>query len=107
MKMSSYIFFIISSVSSSMNSLSAVTWKDMMEWKFYYLPEWKKALITKVLAAGYGIIGIFFAFFFGITPGNVLQVLCKKINQCGFAYKCLHQTCKICLTNNIYIKSFF
>ena len=67
-----YIHF--SSVSSSMNSLSAVTWKDMMEWKFYYLPEWKKALITKLLSAGYGVIAILFAFFVGTMPGNVLQV---------------------------------
>ena len=57
-----------------MNSLPAVTWKDMMEWKFYYLSENKKALITKLLAAGYGVLGIFFAFFFGTTDSNVLQV---------------------------------
>ena len=57
-----------------MNSLSAVTWKDMMEWKFYYLPEWKKAFITKLLAAGYGVVAIAFAFFVGLLPGNVLQV---------------------------------
>ena len=57
-----------------MNSLSAVTWKDMMEPKFYYLAEWKKAAITKLLACGYGILGIFFAFFFGTTSSNVLQV---------------------------------
>ena len=43
------VCYLCSSVSSSMNSLSAVTWKDMMEWKFHYIPEWKKALITKVL----------------------------------------------------------
>jgi len=35
-----------------MTSLSAVTWKDMMEWRFHSLPEWKKAAITKVLGMG-------------------------------------------------------
>ena len=32
-----------------MNSLAAVTWKDMMEWKYQHIAEEKKALITKFL----------------------------------------------------------
>ena len=68
------LYVASSSVSSSMNSLSAIAWKDMMEWKFYHLPEWKKALITKLLSAVFGFIAILFAFFVGTMPGNVLQV---------------------------------
>ena len=57
-----------------MNSLAAVTWKDMLEPHFFYLSESRKALITKVLAGCYGLLGIFFAFFFGTTDSNVMQV---------------------------------
>lgn len=39
----------LSSVSSSMSALSAVAWKDFLEWKFYYIHESRKALITKIL----------------------------------------------------------
>ena len=71
---SNVFFYILSSVSSSMNSLAAVTWKDMLEPHFFYLSESRKALITKALAGCYGLLGIFFAFFFGTTDSNVMQV---------------------------------
>ena len=43
------MFVGFSTLSSSLNSLSAVTWKDMVEWKFKHIPESRKALATKIL----------------------------------------------------------
>ena len=56
-----------------MNSLSAVTWKDMMEWKFHSIPEWKKALITKVLGIIYIII------YFVVIYRTIINILCLHL----------------------------
>ena len=43
------IFSINSSLSSSLNSMAAVAWKDLLESKFGHIKESQKALINKVL----------------------------------------------------------
>ncbi|CAD5116122.1 DgyrCDS5047 [Dimorphilus gyrociliatus] len=63
----------LSSVSSSLNSISAIVWKDILELKFYYLPERKKTIISKVIVVISGIIAIGMAFLAAQLGGHVLQ----------------------------------
>ena len=42
-------FYVDSSISSSLNSLAACCWKDLMEWHWGHMPEHLKALISKGL----------------------------------------------------------
>lgn len=44
--------FVFSSVSSSMNSLSAVTWKDLMEPYLPKMSDFRQSLVTKTLCKG-------------------------------------------------------
>lgn len=62
----------LSTVSSSLSALSAVTWKDLLEWRFKHIPESRKAMITKGLAAVFGLVAIGMAFL-ASQMGNVLQ----------------------------------
>ncbi|CAD5121145.1 DgyrCDS9680 [Dimorphilus gyrociliatus] len=62
----------LSTVSSSLSALSAVAWKDLLEWRFKHIPESRKALVTKFLAAFFGCVAIGMAFL-ASKMGNVLQ----------------------------------
>lgn len=62
----------LSTVSSSLSALSAVAWKDLLEWRFKHIPESRKALVTKFLAAFFGMVAIGMAFL-ASKMGNVLQ----------------------------------
>ena len=42
-------FYFPSTMSSSLNALAAVTWEDMLKWKFHYLSEARKTIVLKVL----------------------------------------------------------
>lgn len=45
-----FVFYILSStVSSTLNSASAVTWQDVLKYFFSHLPEARKTFITKIL----------------------------------------------------------
>lgn len=63
----------LSTLSSSLNSLAAVTWKDLLEWKFHYIPEERKALVNKVLVGIFGVIAVGMAFMAQTLGGHVLQ----------------------------------
>ena len=100
----SHLWLVVSSVSSSMNSLAAVTWKDICESRVKTTSEFRKALFTKCLgktnknkrrwrmwyissvqcrlrsttltvsAFGYGIIGVVLGFLMQVLRGHVMQV---------------------------------
>ena len=38
-----------STASSSLNAMAAVTWEDLLKWKFYYLEEHTQATIAKII----------------------------------------------------------
>ncbi|CAD5121146.1 DgyrCDS9681 [Dimorphilus gyrociliatus] len=63
----------LSTLSSSLNSLAAVTWKDLLEWKFHHIPEERKALANKLLVGVFGIIAVGMAFMAQTLGGHVLQ----------------------------------
>ncbi|KAL3843173.1 hypothetical protein ACJMK2_021124 [Sinanodonta woodiana] len=63
----------LSSISSMMNSLATVTWEDFLKLKFSNVPDERATLITKVLAALYGCIGVGMAFVVERLGGTVLQ----------------------------------
>lgn len=63
----------LSSVSSSLNSISAMVWKDILELKFHYLPENRKTMISKIIVIVAGLISIGMAFMAAELGGHVLQ----------------------------------
>ncbi|ESP00210.1 hypothetical protein LOTGIDRAFT_141180 [Lottia gigantea] len=63
----------LSSVSSMLNSLAAVTWEDFLKLKYSHIPDEKAAVVTKVLAGLYGCIGVGVAFLVKELGGTVLQ----------------------------------
>lgn len=42
-------YFICSTISSTLNSMAAMTWEDLLKWKFYYLSEKAQTTINKVI----------------------------------------------------------
>ncbi|KAK6963818.1 sodium-coupled monocarboxylate transporter 1 [Biomphalaria glabrata] len=64
----------LSSVSSMLNSLSAVTWEDFMKPHMKSTTDARATLITKCLAVVYGAIGIGVAFLVQELGGTVLQI---------------------------------
>ncbi|ELT89215.1 hypothetical protein CAPTEDRAFT_91387 [Capitella teleta] len=66
----------LSSVSSMLNSLAAVTWQDfcLLNKRAQGLSERSATLINKAMSAGYAAIGIGMAFVFSNIGGTVLQM---------------------------------
>ena len=78
----------LSTVSSGLNALAAVTFQDIIQGFFSVKMEEKtKTLVAKVLALGYGIIGYLIVFLVKYLPGvlevsNVIQcIYCKYSNM--------------------------
>ncbi|CAH1790095.1 unnamed protein product [Owenia fusiformis] len=63
----------LSTMSSTLNALSAITWEDMLKWKFDHIPESRKTLINKLMVLIYGAAGIGMAFLAQNLGGTVLQ----------------------------------
>lgn len=63
----------LSSLSSSLNSLSAVTWQDILKYFFKSLSERRKTQVTKVLVAFYGSLAMAVAIGAEKIKGHVLQ----------------------------------
>ncbi|XP_048730498.1 sodium-coupled monocarboxylate transporter 1-like [Ostrea edulis] len=63
----------LSSVSSMLNSLAAVTWEDFLKLKFGYLSESNATIVTRVLVFLFGFLGIGMAFAVKEMGGTVLQ----------------------------------
>ncbi|ELT90106.1 hypothetical protein CAPTEDRAFT_166259 [Capitella teleta] len=64
----------LSSVSSSLGALAAVTWEDMLKWRFGHLDNTRQMLIIKSLVVIYGAAGIGMAFMCQSLGGTVLQM---------------------------------
>ncbi|CAG5134775.1 unnamed protein product, partial [Candidula unifasciata] len=63
----------LSSVSSMLNSLAAVTWEDFLKPSFSEISDSRATRITKVLAVAYGCVGVGLAFLVKELGGTVLQ----------------------------------
>ncbi|XP_070201734.1 sodium-coupled monocarboxylate transporter 1-like isoform X2 [Littorina saxatilis] len=63
----------LSSVSSMMNSLSAVTWEDFLKIRLSHFSDRKAVLVTKLLVLLYGCLGVGLAFLVKELGGTVLQ----------------------------------
>ncbi|XP_050398733.1 sodium-coupled monocarboxylate transporter 1 isoform X1 [Patella vulgata] len=63
----------LSTMSSCLNALAAVTWEDFLKPHFDYLTERKKTYVTKLLVLLYGGAGIGMAFMAKNLGGTVLQ----------------------------------
>lgn len=63
----------LSSVSSMMNSLSAVTWEDFLKMRFSHFSDRRAVIVTKVLVLLYGCLGVGLAFLVKELGGTVLQ----------------------------------
>ncbi|XP_025100792.1 sodium-coupled monocarboxylate transporter 1-like isoform X2 [Pomacea canaliculata] len=63
----------LSSVSSMMNSLAAVTWEDFLKLKLGHLSDETAAKVTKLLVLLYGGLGVGLAFLVKELGGTVLQ----------------------------------
>ncbi|XP_041373436.1 sodium-coupled monocarboxylate transporter 1-like [Gigantopelta aegis] len=63
----------LSSVSSMLNSLAAVTWEDFLKIRYSHISDSKATAITKVLALCYGCVGVGLAFLVAQLGGTVLQ----------------------------------
>ncbi|CAG5130556.1 unnamed protein product, partial [Candidula unifasciata] len=64
----------LSSVSSSLSALSAITWEDILKPHFDKgWSEYKKTVCTKLLVIGYGCLGVGVAFVAELLEGTVLQ----------------------------------
>ncbi|XP_064614404.1 sodium-coupled monocarboxylate transporter 1-like isoform X2 [Liolophura sinensis] len=63
----------LSSISSMLNSLAAVTWEDFLKLKFGHLPDEKVTWVTRGLVVLYGVIGVGVAFLVEQLGGTVLQ----------------------------------
>ncbi|CAG2223180.1 unnamed protein product [Mytilus edulis] len=63
----------MSSISSMLNSLSAVTWEDFLKLKFYKVSDERATFVTKCLVLLFGCLGIGMAFAVSNMGGSVLQ----------------------------------
>ncbi|XP_022310587.1 sodium-coupled monocarboxylate transporter 1-like [Crassostrea virginica] len=63
----------LSSISSMLNSLAAVTWEDFLKLKFSALSERSATKVTRTVAFLYGLLGIGMAFAVKEMGGTVLQ----------------------------------
>ncbi|RUS69991.1 hypothetical protein EGW08_022245 [Elysia chlorotica] len=78
--MSSLFSGALSSISSSLNSLAAVTWEDGL--KPYWdkrLTELKKTVLLKILVAGYGVLAIGMSYVVTFIEGTVIQAAVSLI----------------------------
>ncbi|KAL5006471.1 hypothetical protein ScPMuIL_015277 [Solemya velum] len=64
----------LSSVSSMLNSLAAVTWEDFLKNRFNKTSDEQAAKITKGLAVMFGVLGVAMAFVVERLGGTVLQI---------------------------------
>ena len=65
----------LSTLSSAISALAAVTWKDCIEpYTPQHLKEERKTLITKVLSAVYGVLAIACGLGFSYVEGHVMQM---------------------------------
>ncbi|XP_059145437.1 sodium-coupled monocarboxylate transporter 1-like [Physella acuta] len=64
----------LSSVSSSLNALGAITWEDVLKPRYdHRLTEYQKTLVTKATVAIYGCLAIGVSFLAQTLDGTVLQ----------------------------------
>ncbi|GFO33952.1 sodium-coupled monocarboxylate transporter 1 [Plakobranchus ocellatus] len=72
--MSSLFSGALSSVSSSMNSLAAITWEDALKPHLgRRLTEYKKTVVIKILVAAYGLIAVAISYLMTYVEGTVIQ----------------------------------
>ncbi len=64
----------LSTLSSAISALAAVTWKDVIEPYTPNLKENRKTLITKVLSAVYGVLAMACGLGFSYVEGHVMQM---------------------------------
>lgn len=65
----------VSTISSTLNSMAAMTWEDLLKWKFYYLSEKAQTTINKVIVFVYGAISIGIAFVVRLLGGTFIQIV--------------------------------
>ncbi|CAH1799507.1 unnamed protein product [Owenia fusiformis] len=65
---------VLSTTSSIQSAAAAITWEDLLKWKFGDLPEIKRTYVTKILVVIYGAIGMGMAFLMMQMGGTVIQV---------------------------------
>ncbi|CAC5390249.1 SLC5A8_12 [Mytilus coruscus] len=75
----------LSSLSSNLSSMVAVTWEDVMKPYFKNKSEENKAWITRVLVIVYGVLGIGATFLFKNLKGTVLQASLSFMGAAGGA----------------------
>lgn len=75
----------LSSLSSNLSSMVAVTWEDMMKPLFKNKPEHVKAWMTRFLVLFYGALGIGATFLFRNLKGTVLQASLSFMGAAGGA----------------------
>jgi len=64
----------LSSVSSSLNAMAAITWKDLLEPHWHHLEPEKQALVTKICALVYGALAIAMGFVVELVGGTLIQI---------------------------------
>lgn len=70
----------LSSISSSMNGLAAVTWKDILHNYVKDMSEQRKTLVTKMTSFLFGVIGIGVGFAMQYSRSNVMQLTTIVLN---------------------------
>ncbi|CAL1538590.1 unnamed protein product [Lymnaea stagnalis] len=72
----------LSSVSSSLNALGAITWEDILKIKYdKTLTEYQKTVVTKITVCLYGILAIGVSFIAQQLEGTVLQAAASFIGS--------------------------
>lgn len=72
----------LSSVSSSLNALGAITWEDILKIKYdKTLTEYQKTIVTKISVCLYGILAIGVSFIAQQLEGTVLQAAASFIGS--------------------------
>ncbi|KAI8785772.1 sodium-dependent multivitamin transporter [Biomphalaria glabrata] len=72
----------LSSVSSSLNALGAITWEDILKPRFdKSLTEYQKTIVTKITVCIYGCLAIGVSFVAQLLEGHVLQAAASLIGS--------------------------
>ena len=64
----------LSTLSSSLSSLGAVTYDDIIREKYPELSESKATVISKFVVFSYGLLAMGFTFFISVLPGSIVNV---------------------------------
>jgi len=64
----------LSTASSILNSMAAITWEDFLKLKFHYLSDSKQALVTKILVVIYGALSLGVGFAVQHFGGSFVQI---------------------------------